>query len=347
MFWTPLINFEEKLGANLGEFAGWKMPMTYTSYQEEHMAVRTKSAFFDLSHMGRLRITGKLQEFENLVAKKVSDSSPGTMVGPTAFLNDKAGFVDDVMTYKVSESEFLVVTNAINREKVINWIRKNSSLEVEDLTFDLVMIALQGRGIWEVAEKPDLSPLQFKLNAKFEGHEVFLLSRSGWTGEDGLEFWAKPEVAQSILERLIARGVKGAGLVARDSLRQEMGFVLYGEDIGEDVNPVEARYWVYSLDKDFIGKGALLDILRTGVDRLRIGIKLPKNQRVIPRNSSKIKIAGKEVGYVTSSTFSPYLSRVIGMGYLSSRHFLMGGNAEVEVRGKDYSVKLSDFPLFK
>lgn len=213
MFWTPLINFEEKLGANIGEFAGWKMPMTYSSYQEEHMAVRTKSAFFDLSHMGRLRVKGKLQEIENLIAKKLSDAPAGTMIGPTAFLNDKAGFIDDVMTYKVSDSEFLIVTNAINREKVTAWIRRNSSLEVEDLTFDLVLVAVQGRGIWDVVERIDLAPLQFRLNTKFEGQDVFLVSRSGWTGEDGLEFWSKPENAQVILERLLTRGMKGAGLV--------------------------------------------------------------------------------------------------------------------------------------
>ncbi|MEM0168994.1 MAG: glycine cleavage system aminomethyltransferase GcvT [Metallosphaera sp.] len=347
MFCTPLLKLEESLGANAGEFAGWKMPMTYSSYQEEHMAVRTGAAFFDLSHMGRLRIRGKIQEVENLIAKKVSDAPDGTMIGPTAFLNDRAGFVDDVMLYKISESEFLLVTNAINREKVISWIRKNSSLDVEDLTFDLVMIALQGRRVWDSVEKPDLAPLQFKLNAQFQGQEVFLLSRSGWTGEDGIEVWSKPETGQLILERLASRGIKGAGLVARDSLRQEMGFVLYGEDIDENVNPIEARYWVYSLEKEFIGRPALIETLRTGVDRLRVGLKLPKNQRVIPRNGSKIMIEDVEVGNVTSSTFSPYLSRTIGMGYLSSRHFILGSNVQVEVRGKSYTVKLSDFPLIK
>ncbi|QKQ99313.1 glycine cleavage system aminomethyltransferase GcvT [Metallosphaera tengchongensis] len=347
MFCTPLVNFEEKLNSSLGEFAGWKMPMSYSSYQEEHLAVRTESAFFDLSHMGRLKIKGKIEEIENLVAKKVADAPQYSMIGPTAFLSDKAGFIDDVMTYKVSESEFLVVTNAINREKVISWIRKNSSLDVEDLTFGLVMIAIQGKKVWDYIEKPNLQPLQFKLNVNFEGQEVFLLSRSGWTGEDGVEFWAKPEAAEVILNKLVSKGVKPAGLMARDSLRQEMGFVLYGEDIGEEVNPVEARYWVYSLEKEFIGKQALVEILKSGVDKLRIGIKLPKNLRVIPRNGTRIKIMGEEIGKVTSSSYSPFLSRVIGMGYVNSRHFLLGGNADVEIRGRDYNIKLSDFPLLK
>lgn len=347
MFRTPLLNFEEKLGANFGEFAGWEMPMSYSSYQEEHISVRQGAAFFDLSHMGRLRIRGAQKEVERLVAKEVSRASPGEMIGPTAFLTDKAGFVDDVMLYKVSDQEFLVVTNAINREKVIKWIRNNSSLDVEDLTFQLVMIAVQGRKIWDFLERIDLPFLRFMLNSKLEGRDVFLLSRSGWTGEDGIEFWSTPDVAESLLSSFISRGIKGAGLMARDSLRQEMGFVLYGEDIDETVNPIEARYWVFSLEKEFIGKEALVDSLKQGVDKLRVGFKLPKKFRVIPRNGSTFKIMGIPVGRVTSSSFSPYLERVIGMGYVDSKHFFLGGSMDVEVRGKDYNVKLSDFPLLK
>ena len=345
MFSTPLLDIELKLNADIGEFAGWQMPMKYTSYQEEHMAVRSSAAFFDISHMGRLKVSGKIDEFDYLIAKNFKSSQNNKMVGPTAFLNDKAGFVDDVMTYKISDNEFLIVTNAINREKVINWIKKNSSLDVEDLTFKYVMIAIQGRRVWDYIEKIELQPLEFKLNTKFLGEDVFLVSRSGWTGEDGVEVWGTPEVIAKIIQRLVARGVKPAGLICRDSIRQEMGFVLYGEDIDENITPLEARYWVFSLDKDFIGKERLIEQLKTGVDKVRVGLKLKKGERSIPRKGNKIKIFDKEIGYVTSSTFSPYLNRVIGMGYINSKHALFGYSVDIEIRNKLVEAKIQDFPF--
>lgn len=344
MFRTPLLNTEEKIGANFGEFAGWEMPMSFSSYIEEHMSVRQACAFFDITHMGRLRIRGKKEELEQLVTRNLNIEN-FVMIGPSAMLNEKAGFVDDIMLYKISENEFLIVTNAINREKDIQWIRKNSSLEVEDLTFSYVMLAIQGRKVWDYIGKIDLDPLHFKLNTNFLGENVFLLSRSGWTGEDGIEVWADVNSAERMINKLLELKVKPAGLIARDSLRQEMGYVLYGEDIDENTNPVEARYWIFDLDKDFIGKEKLIEYLTYGVSRYRAGFKLPKNLRVIPRRSSKIKVLDKEVGEVTSSTYSPYLSRVIGMGYIKSQYPLIGFHANIDIRGKEYRAKISDFPL--
>ena len=347
MFSSPLLDIETKLNADIGEFAGWQMPMKYTSYQEEHMAVRTSCAFFDLSHMGRLRVKGKIEELDKLVAKDIKKEKVGKMIGPTAFLNDKGGFEDDVMLYKVSEDEFLIVTNAINREKIIDWIKKNSSLDVQDLTFDYTMIAIQGRTVWNVIERVELQPLEFKLNVKYMGEDVFLISRSGWTGEDGIEVWGKPEVITKLIVKLVSLGVKPAGLIARDSLRQEMGFVLYGEDIDSSTTPVEARYWVFSLDKDFIGKEKIVEQLKSGVERIRVGFKGKKNERTLPRKGNPITIFESEIGYVTSSTFSPYLNRVIGMGYIKPNYVYLGFNVNVNVRGKLIDVKISDFPLIK
>ncbi|AWR97737.1 glycine cleavage system aminomethyltransferase GcvT [Acidianus sulfidivorans JP7] len=344
MFRTPLFNIEEKIGANFGEFAGWQMPMSFSSYIEEHMAVRQDCAFFDLSHMGRLRIRGKKDELDYIVSRNLNVDN-FSMIGPSAMLNEKSGFVDDIMVYKVSDNEFLMVTNAINREKDIQWIKKNSSLEVEDLTFDYVMIAIQGRKIWNYIEKIDLQPLHFILNTKFLGEDVFLLSRSGWTGEDGIEVWADSKTGEKILTKLIELKIRPAGLITRDSLRQEMGFVLYGEDINEDINPVEARYWIFDLDKEFIGKNRLIETLTSGVSKYRVGFKLQKNLRFIPRHGSKIKILNQEIGEVTSSTFSPYLSRVIGMGYIKSQYPVMGYHVNIDIRGKEYRAKISDFPL--
>jgi aminomethyltransferase len=345
MFSTKLRNVEEELGGDFGEFAGWSMPMSYGSYLEEHLAVRNWAAFFDLSHMGRLMIRGKKAEFDYLVAKRTEDANAGKMVGPTAFLTERGTFVDDVMVYVVDGSSWLVVTNAVNREKVINWIRRNSGLEVEDLTFDYAMIAVQGRKVWDFMEKVELQPLNFVLGKEYMGIKTFLLSRSGWTGEDGVEVWAKPEEIEHLLRFLKERGVRPAGLIARDSLRQEMGFVLYGEDIDENTTPIEARYWVFSMEKEFLGREALKEQLRSGVNKLRIGIKLKKGERTIPRRDSKIMLEGQQVGVITSSTYSPYLNRPIGMGYMNTSHFLLGYSVDVEVRGKRLEAKLSDFPL--
>ncbi|ARM76506.1 glycine cleavage system aminomethyltransferase GcvT [Acidianus manzaensis] len=345
MFRTPLLNIEEKLGANFGEFANWQMPMSFSSYLDEHMAIRQECGFFDLSHMGRLRIKGKKEELENLVTRKL-DIENFSMIGPSAMLNEKAGFIDDIMVYKVSDEEFLMVTNAINREKDIQWIKKNSNLEVEDLTFDFVMIAVQGRKVWNYIDKVDLQPLHFSLNTKFLGENVFLLSRSGWTGEDGIEVWADIKTGEKLIMKLADLKIKPAGLITRDSIRQEMGFVLYGEDIDEDTNPIEARYWIFDLDKDFIGKDKLLYYLTEGVSKYRIGFKLQKNLRIIPRHGNKIKILNHEIGEVTSSTYSPYLSRAIGMGYIKSQYPVIGFHVNIDIRGKEYRAKISDFPLF-
>ncbi len=344
MFVSPLFEIEEKSGANFGEFAGWNMPMTFSSYQEEHMAVRNSVAVFDLSHMGRLRVRGSSSELEELIAKELK-GNPGQMIGPTAFLNDKGGFIDDVMTYKVNDSEFLLVTNAVNREKVMRWIRSNSSLEVEDLTFDLVMLAIQGKRVREVFDVDEISPMTFRLNTRYMGMEAFLLSRSGWTGEDGIEVWAKSDTAREMFLRLIQHGVKPAGLVTRDSIRQEMGYLLYGEDIDENVSPVEARYWVFSLSKPFVGRDAIVEQLKNGISKVRFGFKMKKGSRVIPRNGMSVLSQGNRVGYITSSIYSPFLDRVIGMGYVSPQHHFLGFSLNVEVRGKAYEIKIDDFPF--
>jgi aminomethyltransferase len=345
MFRTPLWDLENELGANFGEFAGWEMPMSFSSYQEEHLAVRREAAVFDISHMGRLKITGSIKEIENLVAKKIGEAKIGQMIGPTAFLNDRGGFIDDVMVYKLKENEWLIVTNAINREKVINWISKNSSLSVEDLTFKYAMIAVQGRKVWEYIPNINLDKLTFLVNTKYMDFEVFLISRSGWTGEDGVEIWGEPEVIMRILRELINLGIKPAGLIARDSLRLEMGYVLYGEDIDENINPIEARYWVFSIDKEFIGRDAIIAALKDGVNKYRVGFKLRKGERVIPRHGNKVMILDREIGYITSGTFSPLLERSIAMGYVKSSHFLLGYPVVLNIRNRMIEAKIQDFPL--
>jgi aminomethyltransferase len=346
LFSTPLRDLEEKLGANFGEFASWEMPMGFTGYQDEHMAVRTNAAVFDLFHMGRLRVRGKESELDYLVSKEIPEKD-GEMSGPTAFLNQRGGFIDDVMLYRVEKGHYLVVTNAVNRQKVAEWIRRNSSLEVEDLTFNYAMLAVQGKRAIQIMGDLGLDHLKFKLNTKLGKSEVYLVSRSGWTGEEGYEIWATPDEARELMTSLIEKGAKPAGLVARDSLRMEMGFVLYGEDIDENVNPVEARYWVFSLNKDYVGKDSIIDALKDGVRRVRVGMRFEKGVRIVPRSGNRVVLLEKEIGRVTSGTFSPYLNRAIAMGYIYASHALMGLRAQVEVRSRLHTVKISDFPFIK
>lgn len=336
------------------------MPLTYTSGIKEHLAVRENAGIFDISHMGRIIVEGDkaLVFLQKLVPKDLSEVPIGYMSGPTAFLNEKAGFKDDVMLYNMGK-KWLIVCNAVNKEKILDWLQQwktkwGSSVEIRDETLNIAMLALQGPNAAKYMEEIglnnvlDLKMLQFKVDVETRYGKLFLVSRSGWTGEDGFEILGKPEVVGRVFRELVEKGVTPAGLAARDTLRLEMGFVLYGHDINEDITPVEARYWVWTPGKKgYIGYEALIEKLKKGVDRVRLGIKMKKKVKAIPREGDKIVVEGVEVGVVTSGNYSPTLKRGIAMGYVDSRHALIGLGVEVNIRGRYYPGKLSDFPLYK
>lgn len=333
------------------------MPLLYEGAVKEHMAVRSSVGIFDVSHMGRIRLRGvdAYNLLDKLVPKNIKKARDESMVGPTAFLNERGGFKDDVMLYRVSEDQWLIVCNAINREKILNWIKENSkgyNVEVEDLTLSIGMLALQGPKSGEIIENMgggellDLKPLTFKNNVKLEGREAFLVSRSGWTGEDGFEIWGEPRALEYLWKRAVESGATPAGLAARDSLRMEMGYVLYGEDIDEDTNPVEARYWVFSYDKrDYVGFEGVKKALEEGVSRVRVGVLL--KERIIPRSGSPVYLQGRKIGKITSGAFSPMLNVGIAQAYVNSSHALIGLRVEVEVRNKLHKAKIVDFPFIK
>ncbi len=358
----PLREIHEELGASFGEFAGWEAPMVYRSTIKEHLAVRENAAVFDVSHMGRILIKGPdaFEFLQKMVPKELGKVKELSMSGPTALLNERAGFRDDVMLYRFSSEEWLMVCNAVNREKVKAWLsewreRLGMKVEVTDKTFELAMLALQGPRSAEYMEKlgaPSdvlgLGMLQFLPQAELVGRKTFLVSRSGWTGEDGFEIIAEPDVAARVFKSLVEMGVEPAGLAARDTIRLEVGFVLYGHDIDEKTNPLEARYWVFTPGKTgYIGYEALREIMRRGVKRVRLALKMKKKERGIPREGYKVYIDDVEIGRVTSGNYSPVLRRGIGMVYVDSSHALIGLEVEVEIRGKRYRAKLDDFPLIK
>ncbi len=359
---TPLEDLHKKYNAMFGEFAGWNMPLVYESSIKEHLAVRNKAGVFDISHMGRIMVSGSdaLALLNKLVARELKKVSENFMSGPTAFLNENAGFKDDVMVYKISDEKLLVVCNAVNRKKVLKWIETwrdtwGLKVSIEDLTHKIAMIALQGPDsarILEalgIKEALGLKLLEFMTGIKTSEYgEIFLLSRSGWTGEDGFEIMAEPGAIYKIFEKIVEQGVAPAGLIARDSLRIEMGFMLYGNEIDENITPIEARYWVFTPEKkDYIGYEALRRKMREGVDKILVGLKLKKGERSIPRHGYKVLVDDVIIGEVTSGTFSPTLNRSIALAYIDSKHAVFGLEVGVDIRGRIRKAKIVDTPFIK
>jgi aminomethyltransferase len=364
---VPLLSFHvEKLGASVGEFAGWRVPMSYTSTLEEHVTVRTSVGVFDVSHMGRLRIKGpdSLALLEAVFTRRISKTKEWFMSGPTLALNVYARVRDDEMPYKVSDEEWLLVPNAAYTEKMKQHLASKAremglKVEIEDLTARYAMIAIQGPKAVEVMEKlgapwaADLKPLEFRLNEKLAGVDVYLVSRSGWTGEDGFEVWAEPGAMARVIEAALEAGAKPVGIAARDTLRIEMGFVLGGHEYGEDPArypcALSLRYGMGAIDwskKGFEGEEALRACRREGVRWIRVGLVMKKKYaRVVPRQGYKIYVEDQPVGWVTSGTFSPILKRGIGMGYIDVRYAITDEPVQIEARGKMAEAKISDFPL--
>mgnify|MGYP001770672017 FL=1 len=366
---VPLYDLHKELGATFGEFAGWTVPMSFTSTIEEHMAVRQSVGIFDISHMGRLRLKGpdaaRLLDFA--FTKVVSSTQANFMSGPTLALNEHARVIDDEMWYRLPSGEWLSVPNAAARERIkshLRWIAesKGFSVEIEDLTESLSMLAIQGPRSAEVMASlgapwaVQLRPLEFRLNVELAGARAFLLSRSGWTGEDGFEVWAEHADAEKIFRAAVKAGAVPAGIAARDTLRIEMGFVLGGNEYGEDPSrfpcALSLRYGMGAIDwskRGFYGEEALRACRREGLRWVRVGIEMKKSYaRFIPRTGYKVMVEDVEVGWVTSGTYSPVLSRGIAQAYVDTRYAILGEPVTVvDDRGRAGEGKLVDFPFIK
>lgn len=363
----PLLDVHRGLGGNVGSFSGWLTVIDYGSIVEEHLAVRRSVGFFDLSHMGRVFIRGRdgFRLLDFLVPRRI-ERLTGVMQGPTAFLNEGGGFIDDVMLYGIEDDLWLVVPNAMNIDRDREWLgewagRLGLDVSVVDNTSDTVMFAVQGplsarlmSMLGVSRDVLDLPLLRFKRNVRLEeaGAEAFLVSRSGWTGEDGFEIITDVGNGEKILlkaaELLPGLGGRLCGLGARDTLRMEVGFVLYGHEIDEETSPVDARYWwVYQPGpkEECVGCGALRDAIRRGARRVRVGVKLGRGARIVPRPGDKIYVDDVEVGVVTSGAYSPVLKRGVAQAYVKPSHALMGMSVEVERRGRRYRARIVDFPL--
>jgi aminomethyltransferase len=351
--------------AKLMVFAGFEMPLWYKGVTPEHLAVRNSVGIFDISHMGRVVIKGvDSEQFLNyVITNDVSKLSPdGAQY--SVMCNERGGTIDDFVVYRLQEKEFMMVSNATNREKDYNWLARNAqdfNVKIEEISDDVAMFAVQGPNAEKTLEKicsEDLSKIErFKCRrTRLANVEVFL-SRTGYTGEDGFEVFVwnasltRPDNAvklwNAILEAGRAFGIEPCGLGARDTLRLEAGMCLYGNDLDENTTPLEAALsFVVKLQKDnFIGKEALLKQKNEGIKRKRVGIRVI--DQGIPRPRFEIyKGDGEKIGDITSGTFSPLLKCGIAMAYIQISQAQEGNLVNVKIRDKMARGRIVPFPFY-
>jgi aminomethyltransferase len=345
---TPLHERHVALGARMVPFAGWEMPVQYAGIREEHLAVRGASGMFDVSHMGQVETRGpQAQEF---LQRMLSNDVASIEVGGAQYsvlCREDGGVLDDLFTYRLDTDRYLTVTNASNHERDFGWMRSHAGgfdIEVLDRHADFAMLAVQGPGAREAVQAVSDSPLPARLRA---GERVLagcdaLVCGTGYTGEDGVEILLAPDGAPSLWDALLRRGVQPAGLGARDTLRLEVCFALYGNDLMETRGPIEAGLgWCCKEDTDFVGSDAVRATRAAGpAERLAPFVVTGQG---IPRQGNDV-VGG---GEVTSGTFSPSLEVGIGMAYLPPDRATPGTQIEIDVRGKRRAAEVREKPLLR
>lgn len=361
---TPFHSIHEKLGGKLVDFAGFEMPVQYKGIKTEHAAVRDAVGVFDVSHMGEFFISGP--EAIDLIQKVTVNDVSKLVAGKAQYscmCYEDGGIVDDLIVYKLyDENQYILVVNASNIEKDLTWINQNNSFDAEvyDNSPDTALLAVQGPKSVETLQKLtdlDLGSIgfySFKMGS-LAGMEGVVFSATGYTGEKGFELYfdknhVDPEVVwNAIFEAGEEFGIEACGLGARDTLRLEMGYALYGNDITKETHPLEARLgWITKFDKgDFVGKEVLLRKKEAGIDRQLVGFVLD-DQRSIPRNGYQImNEAGEHIGVVTSGTMSITLGKGIGMGYVEKAYAAEGSAINIAIRKKTAAAVVSKPPFIK
>ncbi len=340
-------------GGRMVDFAGWDMPVQYTTIVEEHQAVRTGAGLFDISHMGRLSFggAGALDLIQHVYTNNAATMKDG-QVRYGLVCNDRGGIRDDVLVYKWPYG-YAMVVNASNREKIVAWLHGSMAgrdVQLVDQTLDTAMIALQGPAALSMcqditATDPATLGYYFAAPTTYQGQPC-VLSRTGYTGEDGVEIMLKKSQAQQLWDELINRGAKACGLGARDTLRLEAAMPLYGHELSEEIDPIGAGLtWAVKFDKgDFRGKDAIVERMNKP-HRVRVGLELAGKR--IAREGSAVKARGNVIGVVTSGTFSPTLNKTIAMAYVEPDDREVGTALTVDVRGKDESALVVKLPFYK
>ena len=354
---TPFYQKHVDAGAKLVEFAGYSMPIQYKSINAEHLKVRNSVGMFDLSHMGEFKVSGN----DALVfLQKMTVNDVGTLeknqVHYTCMCYPEGGIVDDLLIYNRGDHYYLVV-NAACLDKDYEWLSSHleGDVRLENVSDETGLLAIQGPNAEKVMEKItdfDLSKMEFYWSAEAEiAGEKALFSRTGYTGEDGFEIYLRPEIAEKLWDAVVEAGqefeIEPIGLGARDSLRLEMKYMLYGNDIDETTNPIEAGLsWIVKLEKgDFIGSDVIRRVKDEKPSRRLVAFKM--EDKAIPRKGYKIVRDGSEVGIVTSGIFSPSLETGIGLGYVPRKISKSKNSLDIEIRGKLYPAVVVKPPFYK
>ncbi|HYG62420.1 MAG TPA: glycine cleavage system aminomethyltransferase GcvT [Thermoanaerobaculia bacterium] len=355
---TPLHECHVEQGARLVPFAGWEMPVQYAGVIDEHRAVRTAAGLFDVSHMGEVRVRGAGAEalLQRLTPNDVSKLVPGR-AHYSGLLTEQGTYIDDVLVYKLADGDYMVVVNASNAARDFEWIasRVDSAEDVEviDESDRYALLALQGPKAVEILTPlatPGAAATRYYgfLQGEVAGRPA-LISRTGYTGEDGFELYVDPDDAPEIWRRLVAAGAVPAGLGARDTLRLEAAMALYGHEIDETTTPWEAGLgWVVKLDKgEFLGRDALAAQRHDGLRRKLVGFEV--DGRGIARQGHGVlsSAGGEKVGDVTSGTWSPTFEKALGLAYVPLEMAEPGGPLTLEVRGKPLTARVAETPFYR
>ncbi len=362
---TPLTPWHLAQGARVAEFAGFNMPIQYSSIVTEHTATRQAAGLFDISHMGRLRFEGPRAHLllDHLLTRRVSDMLPG-MIRYSLMCNEEGGTLDDVLIANLESPSnrqfFLLVVNAGNRAKILKWIAPHLAdfpdVVFHDATESTAMIALQGPKSTAIAERlfsPKVTQLKNYHGLVTEQmSKPCIVSRTGYTGEDGFEFIVRTEDAARVWENLMLagreHGIEAVGLGARDTLRLEAGMPLYGHELSEAIDPYTAGLgFAVSLgERSFLGSDALTTLKGSSRSMKRIGLSLT-GRRAAREGASLIDSDQRTVGTVTSGTFSPTLQQPIAMAYVAPELAVVGTNIEVDIRGTRAEAQIVSLPFYK
>ena len=353
---TPIYEKHIKYRGNIVSFGGYLLPSYYSSIRDEHNVVRTKVGLFDVSHMGQLDISGNnaLTFLDYMTTNDVSKLKSGK-AQYNILCNNEGGIIDDIILYK-NVNNYMLVVNAANTEKVLEWLRKHNQFDVliNDLSYSTGLVAIQGpksRYVMELLTNEDILELKFYsfFTTRINNMEV-LISRTGYTGELGYEIYSDRKNISNLWEMILKVGkkfgIKPVGLGCRDTLRMEMKYTLYGNDINEDINPIQAGLgWVTKLYKpNFIGKDA---ILKYNENRDKILVCISMRERAIPRSGCLIYVADKTIGFITSGTMSPSLKVGIALGYVAISHSKPGTSIQIDIRGVKKLAKIVKGPFYQ
>ena len=356
---TALTNVHESLGAKMVPFAGYNMPVQYEGVNAEHEIVRNGVGVFDVSHMGEFLLSG--ENALALIQKVTSNDASVLEIGRAQYSclpNNDGGILDDLIVYRIKENQYLLVVNASNIDKDWNWISSHNDLGVEmrNISEDYSLLAIQGPKAVEAMQSLtsiDLSAIKyyhFEV-ADFAGIEHVIISATGYTGSGGFEIYCKnsevEQVWNNVFEAGKPFGIKPVGLAARDTLRLEMGFCLYGNDINDTTSPLEAGLgWITKFTKDFTNSENLKKQKEAGVTRKLVGFEL--TERGIPRHDYEIVDAdGNNIGIVTSGTMAPSLGKGIGMGYVKTDFAAIDSEIFIQIRNNKVAAKVVKMPFCK